>query len=183
MTSDRETKYTYHYTTVQKGEQIFKSSQINPTDTNVPINETPIVWFSSRQDWEPTANKGMINEMGCYVSLDKWETYTFGGGLIRFGVDPDILVPFPKIGRLSNMTKSEEKRLIRSGKQMGSNHTDWFGTNEPVKKDKWLVIEYWKSGETLESGKWERFPDDPTFIDWYQVRVEHQYQYDQRMVS
>jgi hypothetical protein len=44
----------------------------------------PIVWFSTNQDWELTANKSWKNQDGILIFLDKTKTRELGGpGAIR----------------------------------------------------------------------------------------------------
>jgi hypothetical protein len=47
----------FHYTTGLKLKQIINSGQIRPSTAHVPPHEKPVAWFSTQDQWEPTATK------------------------------------------------------------------------------------------------------------------------------
>jgi len=49
-------KRLFHYTRFGNFKKILVAGKIIQADTFVEPPEIPVVWFSSRQDWEPTAN-------------------------------------------------------------------------------------------------------------------------------
>jgi hypothetical protein len=51
-------EYAWHYTTDQHALLIRESGHLVPATSSVPGSETPVVWLSTHQHWEPAANKG-----------------------------------------------------------------------------------------------------------------------------
>ena len=47
----------WHYTVTVRAALILAEGVIRPATVGVPDGEIPVVWFSTRQFWEPTANK------------------------------------------------------------------------------------------------------------------------------
>jgi len=54
------TRTEWHHTVWTRSVLILRESVIRPATPYVPKAETPLVWLSLRQHWEPTANKGTI---------------------------------------------------------------------------------------------------------------------------
>ena len=50
----------WHYTTGTKLDLILAGGVLRPTDSYIPDDEKPILWFSSDAFWEPTANKMIL---------------------------------------------------------------------------------------------------------------------------
>jgi len=132
-----------------------EDAQLKPTSAYIAEREKPILWFSMDQVWEPTACKA-TEELGVIKRLTKNETFQLGCGLVRFGVDPHILIPWPKIGHMARMSKRIQKSLTREGIRQGANPCLWMGTLEPVVREKWAVVDVWKCNEDFNTGKWVR---------------------------
>ena len=86
-------KIAWHYTVGARMGSILESGEIRAATLYVPKGEIPIVWFSTRSYWEPTANKALLNERGEIVSLGFEQTILHGGGGWRFGISVDQLIP------------------------------------------------------------------------------------------
>jgi hypothetical protein len=50
-------EHVYHYTTGLKLKQIINSGCIKPTTAKIEPHEKPVAWFSTQEQWEPTATK------------------------------------------------------------------------------------------------------------------------------
>ena len=56
-------EHVYHYTTGLKLRQIINSGQIKSTTAKIEAHEKPVAWFSTQDQWEPTATKVPIPGM------------------------------------------------------------------------------------------------------------------------
>jgi hypothetical protein len=143
----------YHYTTLSRALQIVIDGQIKQATAGVPKDEKPVVWFSFRQDWEPTATPafGPYGQK-CNPSFDhlvEFETPC------RFEIDP-ATAPLnwrqwrKESGVKSKMVKSLEAASLR----MDSNVADYRMTFDPVPENKWLALEIYLGG------KWQALTED-----------------------
>jgi hypothetical protein len=88
-------------------------------------DEKPAVWFSLRQDWEPTADKGS--------AASRAETLAIGGGLLRFGVDERrVPATWTYHANTSGLKKKAARALERAAREKGANPSDWRVSYEPV---------------------------------------------------
>jgi hypothetical protein len=70
----------WHYTVWPKLREILEDQQIRRATACVPRGERPVVWFTSRPMWEPTASAGrggrmatiaeMVGELGPLVRIE-----------------------------------------------------------------------------------------------------------------
>ena len=140
-------KIAWHYTINDRAVHILKDGIIRAATANVPANETPIVWFSTRQHWEPTANKAMIDDSGNVSSLTMQETIQLGGGAWRFGLDTEKLIYYRKIIQVANITRRMAKALEQTALDAGADPTCWWGAIEPVNVSDCIV-------EQLDGDNW-----------------------------
>src|SRR5262245_17530639 len=84
----KQEQLVWHYTTTQCLVKILTDGYLKPATAFVKPPEKPVVWFSTNQDWEETANKLGQTTDGSLVRLGREETAELGGGLIRIGVAP-----------------------------------------------------------------------------------------------
>ena len=129
----RDSRRPWHYTNKTMLFRMFSLGAIPPTDAGIVLGELPAVWFSIRQDWEPSATPGL--------------------GPARIGVAP-IAAPilwadFPRKARLPQQVA---KVLAASAKDMGANPRDWRCSLEAVPRSKWRAVEIWYRG------RWTPFP-------------------------
>lgn len=145
----------WHYTTAPNFFKIVESRLLLPTDSFIEEGEKPILWFSSDQYWELTANKG-VSENGCSRVLTMEETCERGGGLARFGLAVDknkkILFPFNQLCKKAKMRPEIKEGLKLAGKKQGSSFKKWYGTLIPVDIDECEYIEVIEE----ETMKWKR---------------------------
>lgn len=110
-------------------------------------NEKAALWFSARQDWEPTANKGN--------ATSRAETFEVGRGLVRFGID-ETRVPFGWAYhvRTSGIRRKGARQLERAGRACGANPSDWRVSYEPIPVGE-CVVEVFNAA----TGEWERIQE------------------------
>lgn len=123
----------WHYTTGDKAVLILESGELRPTDCNVPAWEEPVLWFSLRQSWEPTATKGFVDaRTGRRRDATLTEMHRLGGGVVRFGVDAARLIRWPALAKAAHMRSATARGLEKSGRSKGAVPSDWLGSLQPV---------------------------------------------------
>lgn len=141
----------WHYTTGDCLKRIIRDGEIRPATGLVPDGERPIVWFSRREDWEPTATKTLRGLDGTTRQATMDEMEQLGGGLARIGVLPDT-APYEwlRLKRLSGMSGGQARRLEKAAleNRRRSCPADWRGSFDPVPQSKWVAV------EVLAHGKW-----------------------------
>ena len=140
-------KIAWHYTINKRAVLILKDGFIRPATAYVPADEIPIVWFSTNQNWEPTANKALINDSGHATSLTMQETIQVGGGGWRFGMPTEKLIYYRKAIQAANISAGTARGLEQAARDVGSNPTWWWGAIEPVNVSDCIV-------ERLEGDTW-----------------------------
>ena len=76
----------WHYTIRVRLKDIRRDGQIQPATARVPPGEKPAIWFTTREDWEPLANKLKRGRDGSEKTCTREETECLGEGLYRIGV-------------------------------------------------------------------------------------------------
>ena len=76
----------YHYTTGQCLPLILRDGAIKVSGSMPIPSEKPVCSFSTRDVWEPTANKADITPDGQYITLTQEETEQRADGLYRIVV-------------------------------------------------------------------------------------------------
>jgi hypothetical protein len=72
----------FHYTTGTRLKQIINSGVIRPTTAKIEPHEKPVAWFSTQDQWEPTATKVPIPGMAGQIATARAQ-----GGLVRVLLD------------------------------------------------------------------------------------------------
>lgn len=153
-------KIVWHYTNGEKFLLIMESSFLatEMSTTKAVMDLMPesagCVWFSTNQEWDPTANKGVINEKGEIKSLSMLQTGCRCKGLYRFGVR--ATPPIYHWDYLKNeIGLNIYKHLKESGIKQGANPNQWYASLEPIPLEKVERIERY----VLETGEWENITD------------------------
>ena len=141
----------WHYTTGQKFSLIVECGELRTTAIHIAHGEQPAIWCSSNQKWEPTANKLLRNADGTVVRLDQAQTREMGGGLIRFGIKRQKLLPWFALLKAARIPKATVRSLEQAGIKQGANPLDWWGSLKPVSLDVCEAIEVMN-----QNGEWER---------------------------
>ena len=105
-----------------------------------------MVWFSTNQKWEPTANK-MIRMKGMPKhtarTLTTKEMFAeLGSELWRFGVHTDLLLPWPALKRAARISSKMQRFLISKAIPVGGDPMQWYGSLEPIRVEETTVQHY-----------------------------------------
>jgi hypothetical protein len=140
----------FHFTTGLKLRQIINSGQIKPTTAKIEPYEKPVAWFSTQDQWEPTATKVPIPGMQGQI-----ETAKAQGGLVRITV-PGTCAPyaFQQLPLIADTKPTVCIGLLLAGLELGSDPDTWRFTPTPVPtalfrevefydfaNDRWLAID------------------------------------------
>jgi hypothetical protein len=129
----------WHYTTGQKFLAIVESGYLKPTNIDVRPPEKPILWFSLNQKWENTANKAILEADGEIKRLSMQETRRLGGGLVRFGIKPNVLYLGNQLRIKASMSASIWKVLCKEGLKQNAKPSEWCGSLKPIPINKLFI--------------------------------------------
>lgn len=136
----------WHYTTRQKLALIEAAGVIEPSTALIEPREKPVVWFSSRATWEPTATKcPMTGKLGQYV------TASAQGGLARIAVASSTAPHgFPQLPLMAGTSPATCIGLVLAGLEAGADPDQWFFSVQPVPRALWQSIEVYD----FDTDKW-----------------------------
>lgn len=123
----------WHYTTGEKHELIMKDGLLKRTDIGIDEGELPILWFSSHQHFEPSAQKACLGPNGyARMSIEMMQEY--GGGLYRYGVPVEHpkLFAWLKLRPAAKMSASVARRLEKRAIAWKAKPMNWFGFLEDM---------------------------------------------------
>jgi hypothetical protein len=129
----------FHYTTGVKLRSIITSGFIKPTTAKIEPHEKPVAWFSTRNQWEPTATKVPIPGIAGQI-----ETANAQGGLVRIAV-PGMCAPyvFPQLPLIAGTSPSACIGLLLAGLELGSDPDTWRFTPTPVPTALFRDVEFY----------------------------------------
>ena len=134
----------WHYTTGLNMVGILDDMCLHPEHRQLGKGERGAVWFSSREDWEPTATKALGEKAsGMAVQMDLERMERMCRGLFRIGVDRDKTAPisWARWKRLSGCPALLASCLEQVGREQGGNPVDWWCTFKPVPVEAWRLTE------------------------------------------
>ncbi len=143
----------WHYTIGQKYQMINESGTLlteDETTPHVPIEGMPGgVWFSRRQDFEPTAGKMMTNGVQV-LCLNFKQTAALGGGAVRIGIPAKAswLLSWRQFRRRCKCETRIVENIEEVVLQQGSDVKNFLVSLKPVPRAKWSAIEF------LHNGMW-----------------------------
>jgi hypothetical protein len=128
----------FHFTTCQKLRLIINSGGIKPTTAKIEPHEKPVAWFSTQDQWEPTASKSPIPGIQGQI-----ETAKAQGGLVRITV-PGTCAPyiFPQLPLIAGTKPSVCIGLLFAGLELGSDPDTWRFTPTPVPTALFREVEF-----------------------------------------
>ena len=137
-TSPDPLEHAYHYTTGLKLKQIINSGHIRPTTARIEPHEKPVAWFSTSDQWEPTATKVPIPGMAGQIATAQAQ-----GGLVRITV-PGTCAPyiFPQLPLIAGTKPSVCIGLLLAGLELGSDPDTWRFTPTPVPTAMFREVEF-----------------------------------------
>src|SRR6266851_1957736 len=115
----------------------------NPDWSYSPLQGRPVVWFSTRQTWGPTATPGRDEQ---WITWAERQTL----GPMRIEVAP-ATAPYSwrEYRALSGIDPGFARALAGTGREQGANPLDWYVSFEPVPASRWLAVERMVRGELL----------------------------------
>jgi hypothetical protein len=125
----------WHYTTDDKLNSIYADEALLPTAIAIGPNERPVLWFSSNPVWEPTANKALGVERNGQRTMIRPMTNAEMFRMFklrRFGIDSERLMHWPVLRKAARIGMTEQRRMIKRAREMGSAPHHWYGTLDPV---------------------------------------------------
>lgn len=139
----------WHYTTGECFLRIVEMGMLIPTGIGSTPPERPVLWFSKRSDFEPTAIKA-VSHLGEVRQVSLQEMYEMGRGLVRFGYPTGRLLPWIKLREKAKIPAQLWGPLERAARRQGGNPDDWWGTTKGLHVDS-LVVDVMD-----ESMAWQR---------------------------
>ena len=111
----------FHFTTGAKLRSIINSGAIKPTTAKIEPHEKPVAWFSTQEQWEPTATKVPIAGMQGQIATAQAQ-----GGLVRISV-PGTCAPyvFQQLPLIAGTKPSVCIGLLIAGLELGSDPDTW----------------------------------------------------------
>ena len=144
-------KRLFHYTRLSRLESILSDGEIKLATSNVLPPEKAVVWFSYRQEWEPTATPVMVGFDGTLVDLT-FDELTQRDTPARIEIDP---LAAPLTWRAWRKTSGVNRRVAKAlqitAMAKDSNSADWRMSFEPVRSEHWRAI------EIFVGGRWSQF--------------------------
>lgn len=145
----------WHYTVVQRLQQILQDGELRPSAVGVPKKEKPALWFSSNPVWEPSVNRLWQDIDGRVVRLSKDQTHVLGGGLARIGVAPETAPhDWKSFKQASGIATARAQSIYDDAVRIGARPGQWFATLEPVPRGKWLSVEVWENETWMARTGW-----------------------------
>ena len=148
--SNADNPYVWHYTTMSKLDSILMDQQLRPSTVGLIEDESPILWFSTNEQWEETANK-LAQIKGRATTLTQRETFEKFGGLLRFGIKANHpkLVAWPEIGNQAGTPAALQRSLEQTAIAKGSKPEEWLGILSPLRMDQIEVVQI-----MMDYGEW-----------------------------
>ena len=131
-------RIAWHYTIGKHAASIIEGGVIRGATEHVPTGEMPVVWFSLRQHWEPTANKMIRSADGTVRFGTMADTIRIGGGW-RFGLPVSELLPYRDLKRAANISGETARGLERVARRQGADPALWYGSLTPVEVSRCIV--------------------------------------------
>jgi len=132
-------EHVFHYTTGLKLRSIINSGQIKPTTAKIEPHEKPVAWFSTQDQWEPTATKVPVpGKLGQLI------TAKAQNGLVRITV-PGTCAPytFPQLPLIAGTKPTVCMGLLLAGLELGSDPDTWRFTPTPVPVTLFREVEFY----------------------------------------
>ena len=128
----------FHFTTGLKLRQIINSGCIKPTTAKIAAHEKPVAWFSTQDQWEPTATKVPIPGMAGQIATAQAQ-----GGLVRITV-PGTCAPyvFQQLPLIAGTKPIVCIGLLLAGLELGSDPDTWRFTPTPVSTALFREVEF-----------------------------------------
>lgn len=138
-------KVVWHYAPWSYLAAIVESGALRASNAGAP-GETPMLWFSANQQWEPTATKMTRDNSGKVFRMSFHQQVELAG-CIRFGLsakDPRLL-NWKAACAAAGTPRETRRALEKVGKKEGADPEQWFATLATVLLDE-LDFQIWTNG-------------------------------------
>ena len=137
--------YVWHYAPWATLPAMVESGALRGSNAGAP-GETPMLWFSAHQKWEPTATKVMGTPQGVVQLTFKQQVERFGA--IRFGLaaNDSRLLDWSASCAAAGVPVDERNVLEARGRLKGANPAHWFATSATIPLSE-LYFQVW-------AGRW-----------------------------
>jgi hypothetical protein len=137
-------KLVWHYTVKPFFMSIVADGAIKPSAAYAPTGAPAVVWFSTNEVWEPSANKVLTCADGSPRLLGRDEMHTIGVGPLRFGVGAAVAPhDWHDFKRTSGIRPKYASDMVAAAVKCQSRPSWWFATFEPVLREQWIAVEQW----------------------------------------
>jgi hypothetical protein len=132
-------EHVFHFTTGLKLRSIINTGVIKPTTAKIEPHEKPVAWFSTQDQWEPTATKVPIPGMAGQIATAKAQ-----GGLVRITV-PGTCAPyiFPRLPLIAGTKLGVCIGMLMAGLELDSDPDTWRFTLTPVPTALFREVEFY----------------------------------------
>lgn len=115
-------RMVWHYAPWAYLARMVESGVLRPSAAGAP-GESPLLWFSANQQWEPTATK---------IFTFKQQAMTLG--CIRFGLPADDprLLNWREACLTAGTPREARRGMVQAGKKRGAHPAQWFAIIAPV---------------------------------------------------
>lgn len=139
--------FVWHYTTeAHHLPGILRDGCIHPATVGIGPRERPVVWFSSRLTYEPTAIKVARDLPDGSTQLGTLADQIEAVGAARIGIDAGDALPWARLVKAAKISPTTERRLIRAARAVGGSAADWFGVVGEVPRELWRAVEVMRAG-------------------------------------
>jgi hypothetical protein len=137
----------WHYTVSSRLEGIIADGLLKRGTTGLRAGERAGVWFTLRQDWEPTATRWRRDVDGRVHAATMAEMVSLG--LARIGVAPEVArTTWSQHRRFGGLLFADAEAIERNARQQGSEPDDWRASYKDVPQALWLRVEMSADGLT-----------------------------------
>lgn len=134
----------YHYTIGPKMPLISQSGELRPFGFGRATNlrEKAVLWWSSHEQWEPTATKVISLDGGASYERPSLETLHDIAGCYRFRLDLRNpvgihtagvkLLPWTRLPLVARIAGQDVQQMIATGLRLGAVPSQWWGCLDAV---------------------------------------------------
>lgn len=121
----------FHYAPCSRLTDIVNSGHLRPSNVGAP-SEKPLLWFSTNQQWEPTATKVLNTPNGLKALSFQEQACQFG--CIRFGNDEANmrLMPWKQACDSGGIRRDARRAMVLYGHKRGAKPDQWFAVRTTV---------------------------------------------------
>lgn len=140
-------KKFYHYTPEIRIQEIFNCQEIQLIKTHIKGKEKPCAWVSTNEIWENTATKmAYSQDDNRLIQLD-FEQQLELFGCARIQIKPTNLISWEKLKKSGQIDLKVAETYEQTGKKMGANPNEWYGSLTPIHINDWIKIEVYRNGK------------------------------------